>query len=1742
MAAANLDIKVGYNIESVQRILDDFNSILKTSDLDKVLIPDQQKVIAAIENIKSQMAAGVGIENIDFRGAFDAVETYAKKAAFVVGEEFNKELKKYSDDVIHTQEKLVKKQEEISKINQEMADLNARKSELGKVYGMKTPTSDPAKLQERIDTLKDEEEEDPLGDGGEREKRIEYYENYLALIKEIAATKPKLEEKRNKAILEQQKLEVELKKQEAIYTKELKKLGVDEATITKMLLGVRDKLNKVYGKGIDAKDKYNKKTEKQLELESKDKDSGDDSNRSFGARIAQTLSFGIVMGQLKRALRESIETIKELDKAMTDAAIVTNLNREEAWKLLGAYQNLARETGLATSEISGIVVEFLKQGRTVSEAMELAEVSAKAAKVAGIQASEAVDFLTAAVNGFNLAATAAEDIADKFSSISAASATDFEELAIAMSKVAPVAYSAGVGVDFMMGVLAKGLETTREAPENIGTAFKTIFARMREVTDIGKATEDGMSLNRVEKALASINVPLRSASGQFRNLEEVLMDVGNQWEELTSIEQAYLATALAGTRQQPRLLAIFNDFERTKELIELSSEATGQLAFQHVEYMQGAEAALAGLKTSWEGFIMAFTETELIIDGIRLLTDVINILVAIIGGSENALRNFNLFLSGIAAVYIVLNIQKLANVAATGLEILANIFLKKSTDNYEKSIKKLSKAKKSDLMSDKMSLISDAFKLIFLTKKTAGTKTYTKVLAKETLAKKANAVATWAMLGVVLLVIVAIAILTAIIVGLVMWLSKSTRSTQELEKAMVENNKELDELSSKEKDLKKLVDRFNELAKITNKSAEEMEELKNLAKELQAVEFGNQRYNLTRTDLAGNEVFDEGEYNRLLAAMELRRQELLQENLDIVKEAFGNKKIFTKYSDFADLLNSDVLMDAARKIGYDFGINFIQGQTQALDSAKNKAKAAFLKFTQDLDIDKLFLQEEFKAEYARTTTGPFSVSSADGYRKTLEDIYNYDKISGRNVTYSKEMTFDEFMQKIESNQIHIDVRTTFDEAGLKAYSEKISTTLIKTYSILETKLAEINDPDNTETAAVKMQKTIQAQIDAFKFAQDDLRRTLTGQQLTYALEMLGTTMQDEKILEMLTNPTGRYKIRVNVLATMSTDLNTQEIEDLFNEIEENIQDVMKKRVKPMTLGDFAISKGYTGQATTVQLEQMFGSSYKTYLDGLQKQAETTGTTIFNGLTGALDTSFNMLFNNTGKGITDGVQRLYTELKNRGFSLDEIKTVVKDILNDVNIATADELATKIKDQGTLTASLFKLGDDIKKGDLGKFTEMVGEFGYTQVMGILQGSETAMKKFFADQKTETMQAIDESIAGIKAIYLAQGMTEAQIASMYETDKTKAAERDQLALLEMMKETYSDIVDLQQMRNYRLEKTKTLQTEINNLLKLETMLNDLQVADTGFIAIIDKIIELKRSAAETKLGDQLKDDLENLKEFVDTTGEFKFNPNADINQANAAFEGTIETLTQLIDLQTASYKEQEKTIKDRYNEEIKALKDANAAKWEEIEYTNKLAEAEEKIINARRNLEALTISGASRGALKEAQDSLKKIREERDKIIETQMIDEAQKELELNMQAELTTALDILNNGIEGYTKTLAELIKIVNAQILNPPPPAPPAPEDDDPGTPGDGAPGDTGTGDKPTMTFEQMAVKFDTTALKLGTLGDTGGILDQTSNSLTTLNETIKVNLIDSIGSLNTTIQNWKVVNTSGSSDSGMVTE
>ena len=313
---------------------------------------------------------------------------------------------------------------------------------------------------------------------------------------------------------------------------------------------------------------------------------------ALGKAFKQFTLYHVALKAVKTALREAVQTVKELDKYLTEQAMVTGLTRQQTYNLVSSYQDLATQCGATTKEIAQVSTEYLKQGKSINEAMILTEAAVKAAKVARVSVGDSVNYLTTALNGFRLSAEDAMLVSDKFAAVAASSATDYDELAIALSKVASQANLAGMSIDYTTALLTKGLETTREAPETMGTALKTIIARMRELGDYGETLEDGTDINNVESQLKYVGIALRDQQGELRSTEDVLDELGKKWDTLNKNQQAAIAKALAGTRQQSRLIAMMEDYERVTELQEISQRSAGATAAQANVYLEGMEAAL----------------------------------------------------------------------------------------------------------------------------------------------------------------------------------------------------------------------------------------------------------------------------------------------------------------------------------------------------------------------------------------------------------------------------------------------------------------------------------------------------------------------------------------------------------------------------------------------------------------------------------------------------------------------------------------------------------------------------------------------------------------------------------------------------------------------------------------------------------------------------------------------------------------------------------------------------------------------------------------------------------------------------------------------------------------------------------------------------------------------------------------------------------------------------------------------
>lgn len=163
-----------------------------------------------------------------------------------------------------------------------------------------------------------------------------------------------------------------------------------------------------------------------------------------------------------------------------------------------------------------------------------------------MESTEATEKLTAVLNGYKLGAEDAAGVVDKLVGVDLIAATSAEELATAMQYVSSQAANAGISFDKLIGLITVGSETTRLSAETIGNTWKSILARMEQVKAGVDIDDEGESLNNVEKVLNRFNIKLRDSMHEFRNMEDVIDEVGQKWENFNSVQQQQIATAIAG--------------------------------------------------------------------------------------------------------------------------------------------------------------------------------------------------------------------------------------------------------------------------------------------------------------------------------------------------------------------------------------------------------------------------------------------------------------------------------------------------------------------------------------------------------------------------------------------------------------------------------------------------------------------------------------------------------------------------------------------------------------------------------------------------------------------------------------------------------------------------------------------------------------------------------------------------------------------------------------------------------------------------------------------------------------------------------------------------------------------------------------------------------------------------------------------------------------------------------------------
>lgn len=356
--------------------------------------------------------------------------------------------------------------------------------------------------------------------------------------------------------------------------------------------------------------------------------------------VKNTITWGL-SSALWRSMTGSIQKtyyyIKDLDEALNDIRIVTGKSNEEMAQFAKNANDAAKALGTTTKNYTEGSLIYYQQGLSDEEVKTRTDITAKASLVTGQSMSQVSEELTAVWNGFKVAEEEAELSVDRMAAVAATTASDLEELSTAMSKVASAASNLGVTQDQLNAILATTISVTRQAPENVGTAYKTIFAR---ISDIKAGLDGETTFGNYTTKMNEMGISVLDATGNLRDMGEVIEEIGHKWENMTREQQISLAQTMAGTRQYNNLVALFDNWSKYEETLKTSENAAGTLAEQHNIALDSINNRLNILKATWEdlyGNLIDNSDIKSLVDGLTDFVQILSDLTEDLGGLKNIL-------------------------------------------------------------------------------------------------------------------------------------------------------------------------------------------------------------------------------------------------------------------------------------------------------------------------------------------------------------------------------------------------------------------------------------------------------------------------------------------------------------------------------------------------------------------------------------------------------------------------------------------------------------------------------------------------------------------------------------------------------------------------------------------------------------------------------------------------------------------------------------------------------------------------------------------------------------------------------------------------------------------------------------------------------------------------------------------------------------------------------------------------
>ena len=377
--------------------------------------------------------------------------------------------------------------------------------------------------------------------------------------------------------------------------------------------------------------------------------------QEMGRVFLQSMKFTVAQQAiqgLQNMLQESYEWVVDLDSQLTQIQIVSGKTAQQMEAVSAQIVERSRALRVAASDYAEASQIYYQQGLQDAEVQRRADITIKAAQAANESTKAMSDMLTAVWNTYNMQGEQLENAASVGAKLGAETAIEFRDIAEAMQISATAASQMGVSYNSLASIIATVGSTTRQSASVIGNAYKTIFNNFQRLKVDGENGE--VTLKAASQQLQALGIQLLDTSGQVKDLDEVIMQAGQNWKNYSENEQLAIAQLVGGTRQFGQFLALMNNFDYYLQNLNSANMETGAetLEEQYSIAMESIEAKATNAAEAWQRAFSNFYDT----DGIKDLID----LIADLGNMTNdAVEAFG-GLDGVIQILISLGLTQLS--------------------------------------------------------------------------------------------------------------------------------------------------------------------------------------------------------------------------------------------------------------------------------------------------------------------------------------------------------------------------------------------------------------------------------------------------------------------------------------------------------------------------------------------------------------------------------------------------------------------------------------------------------------------------------------------------------------------------------------------------------------------------------------------------------------------------------------------------------------------------------------------------------------------------------------------------------------------------------------------------------------------------------------------------------------------------------------------------------------------------